>query len=113
MESTSKTISDALNALHSQLEAVDPTLVNSLEKTRDSMKAISKNSAEKLCDRWNSATKRWFASSKKSSSICCPAVIIRSACSMLYFIVKYGPDFVENLLENLPEDPSPHYIVKL
>ena len=114
VESTSKTISDTLNALHSQLEAVDPTLVNSLEKTRDSIEGNFEKLSGKIVRSLEQRNETLVRQLEKIQLNLLPGGNYQErVLSMLYFIVKYGPDFVENLLENLPEDPSPHYIVKL
>lgn len=113
-ERAGRHIHDAVNTVTPAIEAVDPSLKQSAESTRNSLfKEWSR-----LKDRVVKAEKRRHEQTRTQLAKCqsnlYPLGIPQERCiSPLYFMNKYGDDLVDRLLDTIELDTTSHQVLSL
>ncbi len=114
LQSAGERIRQELAELQQQLAAADPTLVNTLEKTRQSIEDSFGKLGGKITRSLEEKNQVQLRQLEKVLLHLLPESQYQErVLSMLYFCVKYGMDFVDRLLTVLPEDSEQHYLVSL
>ncbi|HET6567406.1 MAG TPA: bacillithiol biosynthesis BshC, partial [Rhodothermales bacterium] len=105
---------DTMNGLKQSVQVVDKTLAGSVDATRT---ALIKE-LEKLKGRVVKAEKRNQESvrvqlEKASASLFPAGKLQERALTPLYFLNKYGPDFLAHLQQTLSLDTTAHQVVQV
>lgn len=114
VDAAEKRIKAALADLEEIVKTVDETLMNPLGKTRGNIE----NSFGKFQGRITGALEQQNKIAVQQLERLVTAMLPDGVpqeriINPVYFLIKYGPDFVDRLLAALPDDPLPHYLVDL
>lgn len=114
LENTGKQIDDSLAALQKTIESADPTLLNPLEKTRQSIDSNFQKFSSRITRSLEEKSKTEVQQLEKILANLLPANNYQErVLSMVYFCIKYGLDFVDRLYEALPDAVDKHHVVEL
>ena len=105
---------DLLDKLGEQLATVDPALSSGHEKTRNNIM----NAFEKLSQRITRSLEEKNETQVRQLQRILTHLLPEGGyqerhLNMLYFCIKYGPDFLKQLEAVLPDDTTPHYVIEL
>lgn len=114
IESIRSELSRKLQQLEQIVKEADPTLINAIQKTEQRMQSSIEQIAGKITNSMKQKEATQIDQLKRILLFLFPQDNYQEReINILYFLIKYGPDFIKNLYENLPEDSSTHYIVNL
>ena len=114
LKTTNDTIAEALTKLETSLKEMDPTLVASLEKTRNNIEGSFGKLNQKVTRSIEQNNEIMLRQLEKVLLSLMPKNNFQERVfSVIYFSIKYGLNFWDELLTVLPENPVDHYIVKL
>jgi bacillithiol biosynthesis cysteine-adding enzyme BshC len=114
LNSTNDTIADSLLKLEKRLKEMDPTLVASLEKTRQNIEGSFGKLNQKVTRSIEQNNEIMVRQLEKVLLNLMPQNNFQERVfSVVYFSIKYGLNFWDKLMGSLPEDPVNHYIIKL
>lgn len=114
LQSAGERIRQALAELQQEIAAADPTLVNTLEKTRQSIEDSFGKLGGKITRSLEERNQAQVRQLEKVLLHLLPGNQPQErVLNMLYFCIKYGMDFVDRLLTLLPEDSERQYLVSL
>ena len=114
LKTTNDTIAEALAKLENSLKEMDPTLVASLEKTRNNIEGSFGKLNQKVTRSIEQNNEIMLRQLEKVLVSLMPKNNFQERVfSAIYFSIKYGLHFWDELLTMLPENPVDHYIVKL
>lgn len=114
MESAEKLIAEALESLRKSIIEADPTLENTLEKTRQSVEGSFRQLSAKVQRSLEQKNQTGMQQLEKVLLNLLPDNTYQErVLNMVYFCIKYGVGFVDELFAALPEDTGPNYLAKL
>ncbi len=114
LEEVDRQIGQALENLEPLLIKYDPTLVQSLQKTRQSIEGNFRKLSGKITRSLESKNETLVNQLERVMRHLLPQHTYQErVLNLLYFCIKYGCDFFDELLANLPEDTRRHYMVEL
>jgi bacillithiol biosynthesis cysteine-adding enzyme BshC len=114
VHSAEQRISRGMEELKKHLAAFDPTLVNALKKTRGNIESSFRQLSSKIDRSVEQKNRVQVQQLEKILLSLYPENNYQErVLNMLYFCIKYGKNFVDELIQILPEETDRHYVVKL
>ncbi len=114
LEQVDQQIGEALENLEPLLTRYDPTLVQSLHKTRLSIEGSFRKLSGKITRSLGNRNETLVNQLERLMLLLLPQHTYQERMlNLIYFCIKYGCGFFEELLANLPEDTRRHYVVEL
>ncbi len=104
----------SLDRLGEQLATVDPALSGGHEKTRNNIM----NAFEKLSQRITRSLEEKNETQVRQLQRILTHLLPDGGyqerrLNLLYFVIKYGPDFLRQIEDVLPDDSTPHYVIEV
>lgn len=114
IESIHSEITNKLNQLEKIVAKVDPTLINAIQKTGQKIDTNIDLIMGKITNALKQREAVEMNQLKRALSYLFPQDNYQErVINIIYFLIKYGPDFVKNLHNQLPMDTRPHYLIYL
>ncbi len=114
IESAEFKITEALETLSGLLEEIDPTLLNTLKKTRNNIQGNFNKLSSKITRSLEEKNKTQVRQLERALMYLMPdSTHQERLMNIIYYYIKYGSNFIEELYEALPEKTDQHYIVEL
>lgn len=114
IESIRSELSEKLHQLEKIVEEADPTLINAIQKTEQKMQSSIEQITGKITNSMKQKEATQIDQLKRTLLFLFPEDNYQEReINIIYFLIKYGPDFIKSLYENLPPDSTTHYIVNL
>jgi bacillithiol biosynthesis cysteine-adding enzyme BshC len=107
-------ISAKLGDLEKIVSEVDPTLINAIQKTGQKIDSGIELIMSKITNAIKQREAVEMDQVKRALLFVFPEDNYQErVINIIYFLIKYGPDLVSNLLQELPLDTRPHYLIYL
>ena len=114
VESVERQIKDALESLRTLIAENDQTLVGQLDKTRQNIEGSFGKLSGRITRSLEEKNKIQVNQLERVLQHLMPESTFQERkINIIYFAIKYGMGFLDELYELLPEDTSSHYVVKL
>ncbi|MFQ5584844.1 MAG: bacillithiol biosynthesis BshC, partial [Calditrichia bacterium] len=105
-------ISLQLQQLEKLVSQLDPTLLNPVKKTDQKMKATLHQLLGKVTNAIKEREEVKINQVEKVVSQLFPENNFQErVINVIYFLIKYGPDFIDELYSSLPDDTTEHILV--
>jgi uncharacterized protein YllA (UPF0747 family) len=109
-----KSITQAMEQLQKEIAAFDPTLVNSVEKTRQNIEGSFRQLSGKITRAMEQKNQVQMQQLEKILLNLLPGNNFQERkLNMIYFCIKYGVGFVDEVFALLPDETKTHYILTL
>lgn len=107
-------IAAALNALQEAIQNHDQTLLNPLKKTRQNIEGSFRKLGDRIQRSLEEKNQVQIRQIEKVLDNLLPEGNYQErVINMLYFCIKYGNGFVDEIMEALPEDVRQHYVLEM
>ncbi len=114
IEAVKAEITQKLNQLEKIVEEVDPTLVNAIQKTEQKTRSNIEQVINKITNSLKQNVATEMNQLKRTLLFLFPEDTYQErVINIIYFLIKYGPDFIHNLYEELPVDTKRHHLIYL
>ena len=114
VSNTDTTITESLAALSGILESVDPTLVSSLLKTSENIQGNFQKLSGKILSSLEQKNETQVRQLERILLYLMPGGNFQErSLSMIYFVIKYGPGFVDELMAALPDSAAQHQVLEI
>jgi len=114
VENAEKSITQAMAQLQEEIAAFDPTLINSVEKTRQTIEGSFRQLSGKITRALEQKNQVQMQQLEKILLNLLPGNNFQERkLNMIYFCIKYGVSFVDEVFALLPDETKTHYILAL
>jgi bacillithiol biosynthesis cysteine-adding enzyme BshC len=114
LQSAQQDIFRSMEEFKKHLAAFDPTLVNALKKTRGNIEGSFRQLSAKIDRSLEQKNQVQLQQLKSILLYLYPENNYQErVLNPIYFCIKYGPNFMDDLLRVLPEETDRHYMVNL
>lgn len=114
IENIREEISNQLKRLQEIVAETDPPLVNAIEKTEQKTRSNIEQVVGKITNSLKQKEATEMEQLKRTLLFLFPDDNFQErVINIIYFLIKYGPDFTVNLYRELPLHTGPHYLVYL
>lgn len=114
IESIQNEINQKVDQLEKIISETDPTLINTIQKTGQKINSNIEQIIHKLTNAIEQKEAVEINQVKRTLLHLFPENNFQErVLNIIYLLIKYGPDFINNLFENLPVESKEHYILYL
>lgn len=114
IESIQNEINQKVDQLEKIISEIDPTLINTIQKTGQKINSNIEQVIHKLTNAIEQKEAVEINQVKRTLLHLFPENNFQErVINIIYLLIKYGPDFIHNLYEKLPVDSKEHYILNL